>query len=221
MRVHTADKNKAQIHTTPVDQFSKILFEVKSCVFKLLQVNPNHWWTTNMYPQSMHVTRTKRAVQVLPSVEAIYSTTANHLSRGVPISAGCCLFSYRRRIWRSQQCFSPLSKAMGTAAGHPSDLPCCWAYYAAISSCGLLRPGGQLLHPHGSNSIRAPRRARGNMSAPLSHTPSRGRYTHWVGSFNEKHWPCAMKISEMCGGSRKYCWALPYGWLDLVLGELD
>ncbi len=34
----------------------------------------------------MHVTRTKRTVQVLPSVEAIYSTTAHHLSRGEPIS---------------------------------------------------------------------------------------------------------------------------------------
>lgn len=141
-------------------------------------MNSNHWWTTNIYPQYMHLTRTKRTVQVLPSVEAIYSMTANHLSRGVPISAGCCLFSHRRRIWRSQQCFSPLSKATGTTAGHPSDLPCCWAYYVAISSCSPLWPGGQLLHPHGSNSIR------GNMSAPLSlsHLLEGDIHTEWAPS---------------------------------------
>lgn len=113
----------------------------------------------------------------------IFSTTVNHLSWGALISADCGLFSRRRRIWRSQQCFSALSKATGTAAGRPSDLPCCWAYYAAISSCGLLWPEGQLLHPHGSNSIRAPAGCEETwVHLSLIHLLDRDTHTEWAPS---------------------------------------
>lgn len=100
----------------------------------------------------------------------MYSIAASHLPWAVLISAGCGLFSHIQWVSRSKQSTCPLSKTTGPrkAPGGNSDLPCCRAYYAAISSCDLLRQRGQLPHPHGSNSIRAPCRLQENTSAPIT-----------------------------------------------------